>query len=60
MKGLLFLDAASLDSELEFVAGVCVGINLPFGPVRLEYGHSLSQDSGEAGGVFHFAIATTF
>ncbi len=60
VKGLVFLDAASLDSEVELAAGIGVRINLPVGPIRLEYGRSLSQDSGEPGGAFHFAIGTTF
>ncbi|MDB2673983.1 BamA/TamA family outer membrane protein [Akkermansiaceae bacterium] len=55
-----FIDAAGLDSEVELAAGIGVRINLPVGPIRLEYGRSLSQDSGEPGGAFHFAIGTTF
>lgn len=60
VRGLVFIDAAGLDSEVELAAGVGVRINLPVGPIRFEYGRSLSQDSGEPGGAFHFAIGTTF
>lgn len=60
VRGLVFLDAASLDSEVELAAGIGVRVNLPVGPIRLEYGRSLSRDSGEPGGAFHFAIGTTF
>lgn len=60
VKGLVFLDVASLDSQVELAAGVGVRINLPVGPIRLEYGRSLSQDRGEPSGTFHFAIGTTF
>lgn len=59
-KALVFIDAAGLDSEVELAAGLGVRINLPVGPIRLEYGRSLSQNSGEPGGAFHFAIGTTF
>jgi outer membrane protein insertion porin family len=59
-KALVFVDAAGLDSEVELAAGLGIRINLPVGPIRLEYGRSLSQDSGEPGGTFHFAIGTTF
>ena len=45
---------------LEVAAGLGVRIELPIGPVRLEYGHNLSQDAGEPGGTWHFAIGSTF
>lgn len=60
VKGLLFVDAAGLDSETDMAVGVGVRIDLPVGPIRLEYGHSLSRDPGEPSGAFHFAIGTTF
>jgi len=60
VRGLAFFDAASLDAGVELAVGVGVRVNLPVGPIRLEYGRSLSQDSGEPGGAFHFAIGTTF
>ncbi|MEN8772235.1 MAG: BamA/TamA family outer membrane protein [Akkermansiaceae bacterium] len=60
IRGIVFIDTAGLDSEVELAAGVGVRINLPVGPIRFEYGRSLSQDSGEPSGAFHFAIGTTF
>lgn len=60
VKGLLFFDAAQLDSQTDYAAGLGLRINLPVGPIRLEYGRSLSRDSGEPSGAFHFAIGTTF
>ncbi len=60
LRGLIFLDAGALDNELELAAGLGIRINLPVGPIRLEYGRSLSRDSGEPSGAFHFAIGTTF
>ena len=59
-EALIFVDAAGLDSEVELAVGLGVRINLPVGPIRLEYGRSLTQNSGEPGGAFHFAIGTTF
>lgn len=60
VKGLLFVDAANLDAETDLAVGLGVRIDLPVGPLRLEYGHSLSRDPGEPSGAFHFAIGTTF
>lgn len=60
VKGLLFVDAARLDTETDLAVGLGLRVNLPVGPIRLEYGHSLSRDSGEPSGALHFAIGTTF
>ena len=60
VKGVAFFDAGALDSDIEMAVGLGVRIDLPVGPIRLEYGHSLTQDSGEPTGAFHFAIGTTF
>lgn len=60
VKGLLFFDAARLDTETDLAVGLGVRVNLPVGPIRLEYGRSLSRDPGEPSGAFHFAIGTTF
>lgn len=60
IKGVGFIDAGALDSETEIAVGVGVRIDLPVGPIRFEYGHSLTRDRGEPAGAFHFAIGTTF
>lgn len=60
VKAIGFVDAGSLDSNLELAAGLGVRIDLPVGPIRLEYGHNLTRDSSEPSGAFHFAIGTTF
>ncbi len=60
VRWLIFLDAGALDDDLEFAAGVGLRLDLPVGPIRLEYGRSLSRDSGEPSGAFHFAIGSTF
>ncbi|MFT6240053.1 MAG: outer membrane protein assembly factor BamA [Akkermansiaceae bacterium] len=60
LKGLVFLDAGALDDDLELAAGLGIRIDLPVGPIRFEYGRSLSRDDREPSGAFHFAIGTTF
>jgi len=60
VKGVAFFDAGVLDSEVEMAVGVGIRVDLPVGPIRLEYGHSLSRDPGEPSGTFHFAIGTSF
>jgi outer membrane protein insertion porin family len=45
---------------LEIAIGLGLRLDLPIGPVRLEYGHNLTQDAGEPSGTWHFAIGATF
>jgi outer membrane protein assembly factor BamA len=45
---------------LELAAGLGLRLDLPIGPVRLEYGHNLTQNAGEPSGTWHFAIGATF
>ncbi|MCF7731637.1 MAG: BamA/TamA family outer membrane protein [Akkermansiaceae bacterium] len=59
--GALSLDYADiLSADLELAVGLGIRLDLPIGPVRLEYGYSLTRDPGEPAGAFHFAIGTTF
>src|SRR5690606_21821325 len=68
LKGVLFFDAGSLardydglgSAKLNLAAGLGLRLDLPIGPVRLEYGYNLTQDPGEPNGTLHFAIGTTF
>ena len=60
LRGLFFIDAGSLDDHFELATGLGLRVDLPVGPIRLEYGHSLTRDSGEPAGAFHFAIGATF
>jgi outer membrane protein insertion porin family len=63
-----FFDAGSLaqayqdlgTADIELAAGLGIRLDLPIGPVRLEYGFNLTQDPGEPAGTFHFAIGTAF
>lgn len=68
LKGVWFFDAGSLDrnfedmgsSEIELATGLGLRLELPIGPIRLEYGHNLTRDRGEPGGTLHFAIGHAF
>ncbi|MEP4079242.1 BamA/OMP85 family outer membrane protein [Haloferula sp.] len=68
LKGVVFLDAGGLSpnwedfglDEIEVALGLGLRLDLPIGPVRLEYGHSLTHDPGEPTGTWHFAIGTAF
>lgn len=67
LKAVAFLDAGHLadDAALDFgspelAAGLGLRLDLPIGPIRLEYGHNLTQDPGEPSGTWHFAIGVAF
>ncbi|MFK7849409.1 MAG: outer membrane protein assembly factor [Akkermansiaceae bacterium] len=68
VQAVAFVDAGSVTGEytgireggLELAAGLGIRLNLPIGPVRLEYGHNLTQGAGEPSGSWHFAIGSTF
>ncbi|MEO5915452.1 MAG: BamA/TamA family outer membrane protein [Luteolibacter sp.] len=68
VKGVAFFDAGSLsrqyddipDAKLNLAAGLGIRLDLPIGPIRLEYGYNLTQDPGEPIGTLHFAIGTAF
>ena len=68
LRGVAFVDAGTLSrtfselgsAELEVAAGLGVRIDLPIGPVRLEYGYNLTQDGDDPVGALHFAIGVAF
>lgn len=68
VSAVAFVDAGSLSrsfdeiasSDMELAAGLGVRLDLPIGPVRLEYGYNLTRDPGEPVGTLHFAIGITF
>lgn len=60
LKGVAFLDTGALDDELEMAVGLGLRVELPIGPIRLEYGRSLTQDGREPSGTFHFSIGASF
>jgi outer membrane protein assembly complex protein YaeT len=68
VRGVAFFDAGTLarhhedlsNSDIELAAGLGLRLNLPIGPVRVEYGYNLTRDEGEPSGTFHFAIGHAF
>lgn len=68
LKVVAFADTGSLSQnvedlgagELEVAVGVGIRLDLPIGPVRLEYGYNLTRDPGEGAGMLHFAIGAAF
>ena len=68
LVAVAFVDAGAVtgsytgvrEGGLAIAAGLGLRLDLPIGPVRLEYGHNLSQDPGEPSGTWHFAIGATF
>ena len=68
LKATTFVDAGALgrdhtdfmSADIEVAVGLGLRLDLPIGPVRLEYGHNLTRDAGEPSGTFHFAIGVAF
>ena len=68
VAAVAFVDAGALSSsydslasaEIEMAVGLGVRLELPIGPVRLEYGYNLTKDEGEPSGAFHFAIGVAY
>lgn len=68
LKAVGFVDVGSLSrnfdeldaSKTDAAAGLGLRLDLPIGPVRLEYGYNLTRDPGEPVGTLHFAIGMTF
>ena len=68
LKAVAFFDAGSLarnheelgSSKVDLAVGLGLRLNLPIGPVRLEYGYNLTRDRGEPTGTVHFAIGCAY
>ncbi|BCX50124.1 outermembrane surface antigen protein [Haloferula helveola] len=68
LKAAAFFDAGGLSPDWEdfgtgdpeMAVGLGLRLDLPIGPVRLEYGHNLTQDGRDPSGSWHFAIGTAF
>ena len=68
VKAVAFFDAGALarnhenlsSSNIELATGLGLRLDLPIGPVRLEYGYNLTRDPGEPSGTFHFAIGCAY
>ncbi len=68
LSAVAFVDAGSLardygeitSADVEIATGLGLRLDLPIGPVRLEYGYNLTKDSGEPAGTIHFAIGYAY
>jgi outer membrane protein insertion porin family len=68
LGAVAFLDAGSLATDfdeitsagVELAVGLGLRLELPIGPVRLEYGYNLTKDPGEPTGTIHFAIGFAY
>lgn len=68
VQAVAFVDVGGLNGNyvgsrqggVEIAAGLGVRLELPIGPVRLEYGHNLTKGANEPTGTWHFAIGATF
>ncbi|SHI88063.1 Beta-barrel assembly machine subunit BamA [Rubritalea squalenifaciens DSM 18772] len=68
IRGVVFFDMGQVYSDISswgfnnpsYAVGLGMRIDLPIGPIRLEYGHNLNRKDGEPAGTLHFAIGATF
>ncbi len=68
IKLSVFYDVGQIYSEFDdfdftdpsHAVGLGLRIDLPIGPVKLEYGYNLNRRRGEPRGALHFAIGATF
>ena len=68
VKAVAFFDAGTLSrniedigsSDIELATGLGLRLDLPIGPVRIEYGYNLTRDPGEPNGTLHFAIGYAY
>lgn len=68
LKAVAFADIGTLSekaanlglSSIDVAIGLGARLDLPIGPVRVEYGHNLTQDPGEPRGALFFAIGIVF
>ncbi len=68
LKGAVFADAGNLRpraadfglTNMRYAVGSGLRYDLPFGPIRLDYGLNPSPRVGESRGAFHFSIGVAF
>jgi outer membrane protein insertion porin family len=68
LRAVAFLDTGALSreynrlgsSDVEVAIGLGLRLELPVGPIRLEYGYNLTKDPGDPVGTLHFAIGVVF
>ncbi len=52
--------AFSYSSDFRTAVGLGLRYHLPFGPIRLDYGHNVSRREGESGGMLHVVVGFAF
>jgi outer membrane protein assembly complex protein YaeT len=68
VKGATFFDGGNLLTDFDdiglddmhYAAGLGLRIDLPTGPVRLDYGWNLNREGFEPGGAFHVSVGLAF
>jgi outer membrane protein assembly factor BamA len=68
LQTVVFTDVGTLSrtfdgfgvDNVELAVGGGLRLDLPIGPIRLEYGRNLTRDPGEPTGAFHFSIGVAF
>ncbi len=68
LKGVVFYDAGNLYGtssdfdpfDLRHVLGAGLRLEMPIGPLRLEYGRKLDRENGESSGELYFSIGAAF
>lgn len=68
IKGVVFFDMGQVYEDSSswgfnnpsYAAGLGIHLDLPIGPIRLEYGYNLNRKESEPAGTLHFSIGATF
>jgi outer membrane protein assembly factor BamA len=50
----------SYSSDFRTAVGAGLRYHLPFGPIRIDYGHNVSRREGEGGGMLHVVVGFAF
>lgn len=50
----------SYSSDFRTAIGAGLRYHLPFGPIRIDYGHNMSRQEGERGGMLHVTVGFAF
>ncbi|MCX6857805.1 MAG: BamA/TamA family outer membrane protein [Verrucomicrobia bacterium] len=50
----------SYSSDFRPAIGAGLRYHLPFGPIRIDYGHNISRRTGEGGGMLHITVGFAF
>ncbi len=53
-------ELSSKDRRFRTAVGAGLRYHLPFGPIRIDYGHNLSAKEGEGRGMLHITVGFAF